>query len=304
MYEMVMLVAMTASAESPAFFKKRGRAGVVNSGCSGYVPSDPVVNGCGGYIPSGTVVYSGGCSGTIISITPIEASANKPTEGKPTDGKPTDGKPTEGKPTDGKPTDGKPTDGKPTDGKPTDGKPGGKPGSGDKPGPGDSRLTREEVKWLAYIVKNTEGAKEKKEAADYFRGATPAERKKYYDDTKKDVEGGGAKPTPVTAEEQKWLDYILKNTEGDKAKKEAEEYFKGTTPAERKKYYDDTKKDVEGAVKAPAPVSADEQKWLDYILKNTEGAKEKKEAEAYFKASNAAERKKYYEDTKKDVEGK
>ena len=151
-------------------------------------------------------------------------------------------------------------------------------GAGSRPAPrpavsnADSDLDAGERAWLEYILDQTEGAREKREVAEYFRQASPAARLKFYEDVLKEATArsrpttrpaprtgtrGGSRPsvrrpatTGLTAEESYWLEYIVRQYDGAKAKQEAREYFYQVSSAERKRFYDDVRRDA-GDMPAP-----------------------------------------------------
>jgi len=92
-------------------------------------------------------------------------------------------------------------------------------------------LSAQEQGWFNEMVK---GGLLKQEDLDTFKAMSPAERKQYYDDFKKET----AAPA-LTAQEQGWFDEMVK---GGLLKQTDLDTFKGMSGPERKKYYDEFKK--------------------------------------------------------------
>ncbi|MBY0227699.1 MAG: hypothetical protein K2W96_00320 [Gemmataceae bacterium] len=248
MYEMVMMAAMTAGIDAPAFGRRRARGGCSGyvtpyhgggwSGCGGYAPAPyypAPYSGCGGFVPGGTVVH-GGCCGTIISITPIEPGkgGDKPGPGGKLDAEEEGWLKTllEGH---DKAEDKKKVEEYYRSLKDKDAR---KKYFDEETKAPDVKLDAEEQGWLKKLLEGVEKADEKKKVEDYFKSLKDkAERKKYFDEETKMVE------VKLDAEEQGWLKKLVDQTEKAEDKKKVEEYFKSLKDkAERKKYFEEETK--------------------------------------------------------------
>jgi Flp pilus assembly protein TadD len=108
-------------------------------------------------------------------------------------------------------------------------------------------ITPEEQRWLDKMLKSYGISEDDKQAAremrDWWPTATHAERKAKYDEFMK---GGQGEPTyPVSPEEQKWLDEMVKafkNQDDEQGAKDLQVDWPKTSPAHRKEAYDQFKR--------------------------------------------------------------